>query len=259
MSVFLCLPSKRPPAEALKSLLEWRWQGYHVIIQRDPGEADIELEKVVNVVTRQYRGYAESVNHLTRIALGEGAEWIVCAGDDMYPDPHKDAETIARECSGHFRTQAIQHALNGGPDYNGGQLDALATFGVVQPTGDRWLVNGPGTKPGSECVAGSPWMGREWCRRINQGRGPLWEEYFHCGEDEELQEVAIKYGVFWQRPDLTHHHEHWGRPKEGEKLAHSSRMPEFLARANSREEWKKYKVLFMARQALGFPGSEPIA
>ncbi len=248
MSVFFVIPSKRPPVEALKSLRAWREQGYHCIIQRDPGEADAELQKLVRVVERPYAGYAEAVNHLTRIALGEGAEWVVCAGDDMYPDPNNKAEEIAYDCQIYFSRR-----------WACGYEEPLSTFGVMQPTGDRWLVNGPGTKPGSECVAGSPWMGREWCRRINQGRGPLWEEYFHCGEDEELQEVAIKYGVFWQRPDLTHHHEHWGRPKEGEKLAHSSRMPEFLARANSREEWKKYKVLFMARQALGFPGSEPIA
>ena len=129
----------------------------------------------------------------------------------------------------------------------------------MQPTGDRWLVNGPGTKPGSECVAGSPWMGREWCRRINGGRGPLWPEYYHCGEDEELQEVAIKYGVFWQRPDLTHFHHHWGRPKEGERLGLASRMPAFLTRANSKEEWAKMKKLLAERKAAGWPGTEPIA
>ncbi len=250
MSVFLCLPSKRPPAEALKPLRDWRERGYHVIIQRDPGEADLELQKLVRVVERPYAGYAEAVNHLTRIALGEGAEWVVCAGDDMYPDPHKDAETIAEECCMYFGASIPGCERC---DHSGD------TFGVMQPTGDRWLVNGPGTKPGSECVAGSPWMGREWCRRINQGRGPLWEEYFHCGEDEELQEVAIKYGVFWQRPDLTHHHYHWGRPKEGESIAHSNRMPEFLARANSLHEWTKMKRLLAERKAAGWPGTEPIA
>ncbi len=256
MSVFFVIPSKRPPSEALKSLRAWREQGYHVIIQRDPGEAEVELQKLVRVVERPYAGYAEAVNHLTRIALGEGAEWIVCAGDDMYPDPHKDAETIARECNAYFDLKMREDAAAWKCPFIGGRAE---TWGVMQPTGDRWLVNGPGTKPGSECVAGSPWMGREWCRRINGGRGPLWEEYFHCGEDEELQEVAIKYGVFWQRPDLTHHHEHWGRPKEGERLAHSSRMPEFLKRANSAHEWAKMKRILADRKAAGWPGSEPIA
>lgn len=231
MSVWYVIPSKRPPKQAMPILHQWIDRGYNVLLQRDIGDSIS-----VAHMERPYVGYAEAVNYLTRIALDAGAEWIVTGGDDMTPDPHKSAEEIARECVEYFGT----------------------TFGVMQPTGDRWLVNGPGTKPGSECVAGSPWMGREWCRRINGGRGPLWPEYFHCGEDEELQAVAIKYGVFWQRPDLTHMHHHWGRPRQGEKLAPVTRMPEFLARANSREEWQKMKRLLAHRQSAGWPGSEPI-
>jgi len=242
-SAWYCIPSKRPPAEAIPNLARWRDMGYEVLLQRDPGEGAVADFRTVE---RPYAGYAEAVNHLTRIALDEGAGWIVTGGDDMTPDPNKRAEEIAAECIDHFRFG------KGCPTSDDG------TWGVMQPTGDRWLVNGPGTKPGSECVAGSPWMGREWCLRINQGRGPLWPEYFHCGEDEELMEVAIKYGVFWQRPDLTHFHNHWGRPREGERMGLASRMPEFLTRANSREEWQKMKKLLAERKAAGWPGTEPI-
>ena len=107
-------------------------------------------------------------------------------------------------------------------------------------------------------VCGSPWMGREFCLRINQGRGPLWPEYFHMGEDEELQAVALKYGVLWQRPDLIHLHQHWGRALPGEVMAPRTRMPKFLEKANSGAEWDKYKRLFAQRSAAGFPGSEPL-
>jgi hypothetical protein len=101
-------------------------------------------------------------------------------------------------------------------------------------------------------------MGREFCQRINQGTGPLHEGYFHCGSDEELQAVAIKYGCFLQRPDLLHNHLHWGRAKPGERMGHLSNMPDFLKRANSAEEWNKYKQMFAEREATGFPGSEPL-
>lgn len=79
------------------------------------------------------------------------------------------------------------------------------------------------------------------------------------GEDEELQAVATKLGVFWQRPDLIHRHNHWGRPRKGEKMGLTSRMPPFLLRANSPEEWNKYKRIFAERKAAGFPGHGPIA
>lgn len=245
MSVWYVIPSKRPPEQCEPVFQRWCKMGYNVLVQRDIGESIPTVH-----IQRLYLGYAEAVNFLARLVL-EGStdvDWIVTGGDDMLPDPHKSAEEIARECSQYFRAQipGIEPPLY------------TCTFGVMQPTGDRWLVNGPGTKPGSECVAGSPWMGREFCRRMYGGRGPLCEEYFHCGEDEELQEVATMLGVFWQRPDLTHYHDHWGRPREGEKLGHASRMPAFLARANSAEEWKRMKATLARRKAAGWPGHEPI-
>lgn len=70
------------------------------------------------------------------------------------------------------------------------------------------------------------------------------------GVDEELQAVAIKMGVFWQRPELIHLHRHWARQ--------GAPMPAFLSEANSPAHWNNYKRMFQFRQDRGFPGHEPI-
>lgn len=253
MSVWYCIPSKRPPEEAEKVLKLWRERGYKIALWCDSYNDAISKKCDVFIASESYLGYAIAVNALIYKVMENvpDAEWFVTGGDDISPDPNFTAEEIARQCSGHF-----QHVNVFDPDAS---VEQGCTFGVMQPTGDRWLVNGPGTQPGIDLVAGSPWMGRGFCWRINQGKGPLWPEYFHCGEDEELQHVATKLGIFWQRPDLTHYHDHWGRPRPGERIGQADRMPEFLARANSIEEWNKYKKLFSERLAAGFPGHEPIA
>ena len=124
-------------------------------------------------------------------------------------------------------------------------IDEKRIVGAAGRFGDRFAGGS------IDRICGSAWLGREWCLRINQGKGPLWPEYTHMFSDEELQNVAIKYGVFWQRPDLTHLHNHWGREPGGQ-------APEFLKRANSSAEWDAYKKLFRERRAAGFPGSEPL-
>ncbi len=270
MSVWLVLPSKRYPSETNTVFKDWIDRGYRILVQRDP-EDERFLPLADWVVTRPYRGYAEAVNHLTKLALNdEECDWVVCAGDDTQPDMNHTAQQIAAQCREHF----------------------TGTFGVMQCTGDRWgehrnthaftpRAGGiPALQMCSQCgrmednaihslgalidrVAGSPWMGREFCQRVNQGRGPLWEGnknwpgYFHMGCDQELQAVATRLGVFWQRPDLIHLHKHWGRGV-GDAKSSAANMPEFLARANSKEEWDAYKKLFREREAAGFPGSEPL-
>lgn len=250
-------------------------QRYNVIVQRDPKDAGKRPPLASVVVTRPYSGYAEAVNFLVAsvLHLDEDAAWIVTAGDDTQPDMNHTAQQIAEQCSIHFvREKAIRSTA---------QMNGGATFGVMQPTGDRWghdrNTHTPQlTKDGrcSQCghpkdhyrhmmgayidrVAGSPWMGREFCLRANQGKGPLWPGYYHMGCDEELQAVATRLGVFWQRPDLIHLHQHWGRGV-GDAMGLTANMPDFLKRANSREEWAKYKQLFLEREAAGFPGSEPL-
>ena len=277
-SVWVVMPSKRPPEEAEKCLSVWREMGYRVALWRDdvgdtpeydkywrPGVGSccdmilgpnpgLEWDETTWFRSQYgaYPGYARAVNELIRqlIMIHGILDWFVAAGDDMLPDPNKRADQIARECSEHFMEAApFNNGLRNIPSI-------AATFGVMQPTGDRdW-----GDRRGPYCdfVAGSPWMGREWCQRINQGNGPLWPDYFHMGVDEELQAVAIKYGVFWQRPDLIHKHLNWGRPTDGRKMVDVSEMPDFLVKANSPAEWNKYKRIFKERSEAGFPGSEPL-
>jgi hypothetical protein len=70
--------------------------------------------------------------------------------------------------------------------------------------------------------------------------------------DEELQNVAQKMGVLWQRPDLIHFHQH--PTLEGPMKAQSI----WQRKIYSSEHWQASKALFDSRKAAGFPGSEPI-
>jgi hypothetical protein len=78
--------------------------------------------------------------------------------------------------------------------------------------------------------------------------------------DEELQNVALKYGVLWQRRDLIHLHKHFMRESEAldSRAVGGKQRPAFLDEANSREHWMKYEKLFKDRRAAGFPGSESL-
>ena len=247
MSVWICCPSARPVEHVQKWAAAWRERGYGVAIYRDDNEALGVSDGITTFSGPGYPGYAAAVNdiivELLSLVSCANAEWFIAAGDDVYPDPNHMAAEIAAQCADHF-------AIVGG-------TGAKRTYGVMQPTGDRYgeevYPRVPQKSAYIDRVAGSAWIGREFARRVNQGKGPLWPEYFHMGCDEELQAVAMKLGVFWQRPDLTHRHEHWAR-----KTGRASDAPAFLARANSTAEWQKYKKLFAEREAAGFPGSEPL-
>jgi hypothetical protein len=256
MSVWLTIPSARPPEEAEPILQQWRDRGYKIALWRDSSEGYLETITVTNGVLTSgdvfgtYPGYAQAVNRLVACVLENdpSAEWCVAAGDDISPDLNHTAEEIARECADHFRNHHI--------DETGETIDVHPTYGVMQPTGDRW-----GEKPDhpdphlrtayADRVCGSAWLGREFCQRVNRGNGPLWPAYYHMGVDEELQAVAIKLGILWQRPDLIHRHHHWGR-----KRGMTDDMPAFLKEVNTPKHWTAYKKLFAERQAAGFPGSE---
>jgi hypothetical protein len=262
MSVWYCIPSKRPPEEAEKCLKLWRERGYKIALWSDTRQ-DAEAKRPdwwqanstdYHGSTDTYPGYASAVNHLVRCVLefDHEAEWLVTGGDDIEPDANHSAEEIARECSEYFwHYFDAEHRL---PTLT---IEQATTFGVMQPTGDRYGADerhlGERGSAYIDRVCGSPWMGREFCRRMYQGNGPLFEGYFHMGEDEELQAVATKLGVLWQRPDLIHFHRHWAR-----KNKDRADMPKFLERANSAEEWQKYKQIFAERKTAGFPGSEPL-
>jgi len=221
MSVWFCIPSARTVEQSAPVFAAWRKMGYKIaIVTDDETPRDVDLQ----VVCDSYPGYANSVNYLAKRVLAENpdCDWIVCGGDDTWPEMNRLPMDISTECITHF----------------GG------TWGVMQPTGDRW---GDGS---IDRICGSPWMGREFCDRINGGNGPLWHQYSHMFVDSELQEVATRLGILWQRRDLTHYHEHFMRKGEP--------MPEFLKAANSQSHWDRFKALFENRRAAGFPGHEPI-
>ena len=257
MSVWITVPSARPVAEVAKWAEAWRDRGYGVAIYRNDGASLGVSNGIITFGGPGYPGYAAATNDLIAeiMRADPDAEWFVAGGDDVFPDPNHTAEEIAAQLRAHFAGLAcIQHRSCGCETCR----ERTCTFGVMQPTGDRFAGGS------IDRICGSPWMGREFCKRINQGHGPLWPEYTHMWVDEELQHVAIKYGVFWQRPDLIHLHRHFQResdaldspalPVDGVKI----KRPHFLEEANSNAHWTKYKGIFLNRQQRGFPGSEPL-
>jgi hypothetical protein len=187
------------------------------------------------VFVRQYLGYAEAVNFLSAHVLREHPEvdWIVTGGDDTFPDPNKTGDEIAAELTSHF----------------------AGTMGVCQPTGDPWADDMGRI---IERIAGSPWLGREWCRRANGGRGPLWTEFRHMFADEHLQEYAKSLGVFVQRPDLTHHHAHAQREPGSNVTSNTRRPPAHMAQWNTRRHWDESKAIFERLKRGNFAECAPI-
>lgn len=251
MSVWFAIPSKRPPAEAEPVLKLWRERGYLIAILRDAGDLPLEGYHL-EVRNGHYPGYGAAVNLLVRkiLEVDAGAAWIVTGGDDVEPDLAHSAGEIADSTLEYFR--ALNNCVS--------PIECRCTFGVMQPTGDRWgdeawsRARWPDAPAYIDRICGSPWLGREFCRRMYQGAGPLFAGYQHMYVDEELQAVAQHLGVLWQRRDLTHVHRHWGR-KPG---ASEADIPDFLKHANSAPEWARAKTLFDTRKAAGFPGHEPI-
>lgn len=223
MSVWFAVPSKRPPEEAETCLAEWRKMGYKIALWRDTGDPEIPCDLLL---VGEYKGYHNAVNALCKEILKRDpdAEWIVTGGDDTKPDPNKRAEAIAAECTEHF---------------NG-------TFGVMQPTGD--LKAWPQSQVDRIC--GSPWMGREFCRRMYGGNGPFWHSYYHMWGDEEMHKVCKMMGILWNRPDITHFHAHWQRPDTAKPY------PEFLKKANA--AYAIHAPEFRYRESHNWPGHEPI-
>jgi hypothetical protein len=168
-----------------------------------------------------YPGYSVASNTLAVAAVAAGADVVVFGGDDMDPEPSLTAQEIAAQYLEHF----------------GG------SFGVMQPTGDR-----PETF-GTDRICGSPWLGRDWVLRAYGGLGAVWPGYHQFFMDEELQNVAKKLGVLWQRPDLTQEHHHWLRYGLSTKTAYQ---------VSNDRWWTPDETMFKARKAAGFPGSDPL-
>ncbi len=249
MSVWFCIPSIRPNGGTIPT---WRERGYNVAVLRQGEPIECELQ----IPTGEYKGWAASVNILAKwvIEHDSSAEWIVSGGDDYEPDMAVGPNIISVQCTKYF-------GLFGDPKIS--QPERM-TLGVMQPTGDRW-----GDSPAARAqygenrgayidrIAGSPWMGREWCKRAYQGQGPMFGGYKHMYADEELKEVAEKLGVYWARRDLGQLHRHWGRKPDGE-FASLTDCPDFMQPYNTPQHWHESKKLFENRKAAGWPGSEPL-
>ena len=221
--VWYAVPTMKQGSDE-SSLAKWRARGYKLAVYQDMGRVPVPAEMHLY---GDYAGYASAVNQLCFAILAQypDTQVIITGGDDIDPDPRCNPVDVEREFVHHF----------------GG------TFGVMQPTGDRWMVNAEGLCA-CERVLESPWMGREWIHRINGGGGPIWHEYFHFFEEEEHLEVAKMVGRLWLRPELNQHHHHWsreGRPR-----------PKYLSAA--RLNWDGAKALYVGRKNNGFPGHEPV-
>ena len=271
MSVWLTIPSARPPEEAEKCLKLWRERGYRIALWFDSErqfDTHTERQDLCFYDSDGYPGYAVAVNNLVRLAsiADPSAEWFVIGGDDVEPDPNRSAEEIARECTDVFRGKFYPDEPNDGP---------LRTFGVMQPTGDRWGENPTHSREDMRSayidrIAGSAWLGREFCKRVNGGRGPLWsgnpnaqrpidrKGYEHMWVDSELREVAVRLGVYWERRDLTHHHAHAGRVRGYTSEMIPPHLRKWTTGEEGRKHWKEAEALFFSRRDAGFPGHEPL-
>lgn len=249
MSVWFILPARRNEDES--TIPAWKEAGYNVAIVRERELPDIKSADLIMPVTK-YPGWARSVNQLVRkvASYDQGVRWFVLGGDDTLPDPTSEPAAIAgdSEVKFHCAIECMYPPSRQRWTYNLPSTE-YGTFGVMQPTGDDWSDSQGRI---IERVAGSPWIGRSFALRSYCGDGPLYSEYFHVFADEELQLVATKLGCFWQRPDLTHKHLHWARPR-----ASREDMPEWAKHINSPEEWRRSSAIFQARKAAGFPGSGP--
>lgn len=222
MKVWFAIPSKRPAAEAQACIDKWSARGYKTAIWRDAGDEPVNCDLLLS---GQYEGYAKTVNKLAHAVLSgyPEAQWIVTGGDDTDPEPNVAPDEIASQLSERFQ----------------------GTFGVMQPTGDRWA-------DGSiDRIAGSPWMGREFCERIYRGSGPFWPEFRHMYGDEHLLNVAEKLGVYWRRRDLTHMHNHFVRVGYN-GLNHGNPTPPHLVQWNTPQHWNESQAIFNRLRAGGF-------
>ena len=262
MSVWLCLPSAR---ERGGTIAKWRESGYKLAVWRDTGtSAGVHADIIVEGL---YPGYGAACNRLIRDAfsIDPDCKWVVCAGDDTLPDP-RHPDQIAFECGRHFgelqdafREETTMHCTYG-PDLDGSNFVVAltpsqtivgrfpwSTFGVMQPTGDRFA------RGSIERIAGSPWIGRDFCLRTYNGAGPYDPQYRHMFVDEALFDVANLLGCYWARPDLTHLHSHFMRASDDINSEAIYRAPPpHLVEANSQAHWDKYKRLFLQQKAGGF-------
>jgi len=214
--VWFAIPSASVERCRLR-LPAWREMGYKIAVLQNQERGDIPADRCV--WADDYPGWAESVNILCRDIVPKSADIVVSGGDDMLPDPERDAGRLATEYFERF------------PD----------GFGVMQPAGDGYMW--------AKHYCGSPWFARPFFSRMYGGRGPMHGGYRHNWADYELYWVARGMGVLWMREDAEQRHEHFTR--EGED-------PPAWWQANVSAADEKDCSLFLARKYRHFPGHEPV-
>lgn len=218
MSVWVLIPSIRPAAQAHPVITQWAAMGYKVALYRPT--TDIECNYLLREDTSvEHIGWGNSINILARhvLVFDFGCNWFVAGADDVEPDPQFAPEIIAASCVKHF----------------------CGSFGVMQPTGDRW---GNGAV---DTAATSPWIGREFALNMYGGLGPMFAGYHYYFADTELQAVSQAKGCFWQCPDLIQTHLGWRGKATRTKTTNKTI-----------KEYNKAAQLYEEREERGFPGSE---
>lgn len=219
-TVAFTIPVARPVEESWHCLSKFAKLGYLIAVWVDDPESDlISVIKAAAipamVLTGKYPGYGASVNALAKQVLHHYPDIKFCltGGDDLDPVPGIHADIIGA---------AFEKRLGG-------------TFGVLQPTGDRFAGGS------IDRIAGSPWMGRDWCLRAHQGMGPLCPEFFHMSVDCALLYAAEQEGVYHRVPELTQRHNHFCR--EGEQVNWGAVIPDHLKAVNTPLHFKQSDAL----------------
>src|SRR5262249_55012245 len=114
------------------------------------------------------------------------------------------------------------------------------TFGVMQPHGDEFLA--------ARRYCGSPFIGRAWFETMYGGQGGMYAGYHHNYADNELFWVARGLGALWERPDLSHFHDHFTRDGRPQPADWSSVRKKDLHDC----------LLYYARVHGNFPGHAPV-
>ena len=212
--VWFAIPSANP-GKCAKVLPVWRKMGYKIAILQNHTRGEVDADRVL--WKDFYPGWPESINILCREVVPKEAPLVVSGGDDMLPDPNHTAQELLAQFRERF------------PD----------GYGVMQPHGDEFLC--------AKNYCGSPFLGRGWIERAYGGRGPMPGEYRHNWADNELFWVAKCQGVLWDRPDLSHFHDHFTRHGGTEEDYWTANV-----QRHDRDDCRR----FIARSWLGFPGSD---
>jgi len=213
--VWFAIPSASP--ENCRAVLPvWKKMGYRTAVLQnfEPGEIPADI----CVWTDKYLGWAGSVNMLCREVVPRNCLIVVTGGDDMLPDPNHTAEQLAEQFLARFSD----------------------TFGVMQPHGDEYLA--------SRRYCGSPFLGRAWIDTMYGGAGPLFGNYFHNWADNELYWVARGLDALWERPDLSHYHDHFTRS--------GRQQPAYWSGVKQKD--LDDCLLYYARAQTGFAGHPPL-